>query len=148
MASVSNRWETVLRICELVGAHELVGDCAVWPVWPGDKLVTPEMIVGDVIEGEETITSIVAPRQHRDDRFTVTFQMSVASHKDSYPDAMVRVFELVSMFQDVMAESPTLDDLDGIVSAMVGPSRQWPIATPEGAIAAGEVTVSVHSYLD
>ena len=148
MASTSVRWETILRFCELLQEHGDLDGVAVHPVYPGDKNVTPEMVVADAIEGTVEPSSFKPSRHHREDKFTVTWQVMIASQKRDPQAAMVRLFEVVAAFEDVCADSPTLGDLDGVVSCDVSSERQWPVATPEGSLSAAEVTISVHSYLE
>lgn len=147
MASTANRWDVTVHLCDLAGAHPNIGEAKAWPVWPGDKQVTSEMIVGDMIEGESSVPTMKAGRLHRDDRFTILFQFSVMSQKHSFEDAMGRLFELLAIFEDICADDSTLESFPGVVSAVVSTNRQWPVSTPEGAIARGELTVDVHARL-
>lgn len=147
MATAVNRWEVVKRLVEMIANHADIGVAKAWPVWPGDRFETDEMFVADEIVGESSVPSMKAGRHYRDDEFTVTFKVKVASSKSSFDDTMARLFALVSIVDDVVAESSTLEDLDGVVSAVVSANRQWPVSTPEGALGFAEVSVSVHSRL-
>lgn len=147
MAETSVRWTVCKRIVELLQEHPDLASVGVWPVFPGANKVTDEMIAGVDIEGDVSTPTMMAGRLQRDDQFRLTFRCRVTSQSQDLDAAMIRVFELCAAFEDVVAESSTLYDEDGVVSAEVTSERQWPEPTPEGGFAGAEIVLSIHSRL-
>lgn len=112
--------------------------------WPGDTLKS-EAVWIDQLDGEVTIPVMTAGRKYRDDRFTVPFEVRVAG-KASLDATMTRLAVIVAEIEDVLADDPGLDTLDGLISAEVSEERMTAgeIANT-GWIGFAEIVVSCHA---
>lgn len=146
MPETSIRWATVKHLVDLLRAHESMAGVLVEPGWPGDLNMTDEMVWLDELSGDVSIPVATGGRKHRDDRFTVPLLVRVAGRRD-LDATMSRLTEVCAAIEDVLADDPTLESFDGIVSAQITDEDQTCGSTPEGPLGFGRVVVSVHSRL-
>lgn len=126
-----------------IGQSTLSG-VQVEPGWPGDTLKA-EAVWIDQLDGDVSIPVMSAGRKYRDDQFTVPFEIRVAG-KATLDATMTRLAAIIAEIEDVMADDPGLDTLDGLISAQVTEERMTAgeIAAT-GWIGFGEVVVSCHA---
>lgn len=125
--------------------HESLVDVQIEPGWPGDKQKSESVWVND-LDGELNIPLANAGRKSRDDKFRIPFEVRVANRGDLDSTAD-RTEQIVNAIDDALADDPTLEDFDGLVSAVIDTNRSTVGITPDGALGYGEVVVSVHLRL-
>lgn len=126
-----------------IGVDDLDG-VQVEPGWPGDTL-KDEAVWVDELDGELVIPVMSAGRKYRDDKFTVPFEIRVTGKKD-LDATMSRLSVIVAAIEDVLADDPGLDGLDGLIAAEVTAERMTAgeIANT-GWVGFAEVVVSCHA---
>lgn len=121
-----------------------MADVQVEPGWPGDQLAAQSVWI-DELNGEITIPNMKSGRKQRDDMFTVPFQVRVAGLSD-LDSTMERLSEIVASIEDVFADDPGLDELDGLIDAVVASERMTSgEIAGTGWIGFGEVVISCHA---
>jgi hypothetical protein len=138
MADTSIR--TVVRdeiIARLNGRQELVGtDGHRIPVDPGDpgRNQEREHVWVEDINGEREVAFLEAGRKTIDDRFTITFAFVAHQPGADVLEATDRVEIMGHALEHVLADDPSLGDLDGLVWAKaarwIGPNH---FLTEQGA---------------
>lgn len=146
MATSSIRWTFAKELVALIAGAESMGTVLVRSSRPGDTELTDEMVyVRMPITGEVSLPVGVGGRKPRDDRFTVTLQVAVT--RPSVDEAMVRLEEMVADVCDLLADDPSLGDIDGVLSAEISSATVGADTYADGVWASGEIAVSVHSRL-
>lgn len=148
MAPTTNiRWVCIKHLIDLIRDHPAMVKVLVEPGWPGDKNSRPEMVWIDRVDGDVSIPVMTGGRTTRDDKFDIPFLLRVAGRRD-HDITLTRLTEMMSAVEDVLADSPTLDDFDGVVSAEITSESFMCGETPsDGHLGFGELVVSVHSRL-
>lgn len=145
MPTTAIRWQCVQRYNELLQEHPQLVDVTVSPR-PGDD-TGPEFIWVQNIEGEMSIPTSKAGRLHRDDKFTITYWAQVALG-DDLDTTMERTEELMGACGDVLADESQLDDLDGVLSAVLAAvNGPLIVETPAGFFGMAQLDVDVHTRL-
>lgn len=148
MASTSIRWAAAEQLQTLARAHATItDDNIVQLIYPGDEAGPDAMwIPADGITGEITVANMKAGRKERDDRFEISY-LARAQGYTTATEAAERVEELCAVLEDVLADDPTLDDLDGLVHAVLA-TKEGPAVfnfAGGGFIAYGRVAISLHA---
>lgn len=114
------------------------------PGWPGDR-ATDEIVWIDELDGDVVIPVMTAGRKHRDDRFTIPFEIRVAG-KGDLDSTMCRVAEILAAIEDEFADDPGVDEFTGLIDAVVDSERMTggEIANT-GWVGFGEVVVGCHA---
>lgn len=152
MAETSIRWAFVNALVQAVRVDQ--GFAAVDAVaaagWPGDEAVKtmPRLVYVSNVDGDLVIPLIQAGRKQRDDTFDVTLSLRVIGTPKKDPvaaldEAVATLGVMWAAVEDVLANDPGLDDLDGLTYAEVTGAR-GPLSSvlPQGPIAFGEMTVT------
>lgn len=146
MADTSIRWATTNQLVALIRDASAATGVVVEPGWPGDQNVRPEMLWVDDITSTQEIPVMSGGRMHRDDFFTIRFLSRVAGRK-TLDETMSRLDELAALIENPVADGPTLEDLDGVVSAEIATTDMTCGRTPDGCLGYGVHEVRVHSRL-
>ena len=105
------------------------------PGLPGGSLEREHVFVAR-ITGRRNIAFMEAGRKTRDDEFTISFVFMTATPGADTLDADNRAEQMSTALEDVLADDPTLGDLDGnfwaVEAEANGPDHQL---TDEGAVA-------------
>ncbi|MBM3659477.1 MAG: hypothetical protein FJW95_08215 [Actinobacteria bacterium] len=126
-----------------IGVEDLAG-VQVEPGWPGDQLEA-EAVWVDELDGEVTYPVMVGGRKHRDDKFTIPFQIRVAGQSD-LDSTMTRLSEIVAAIEDVFADDPSADGFTGLIDAVISRERMTSgDLRGAGVIGFGEITVACHA---
>lgn len=146
MGKTSIRWEAVTKIAELIQLNPLASGVDVTRFFAGDEQGR-ESICFASVHGDVTNPVAQANRLQREDDFTLVWEIRTADH-DGVDEAMARLYELVSIFDEILADAPSLDDLDGVLWAHFdGIQKEIPVNTPAGFTAFAEVSIQVQSRL-
>jgi hypothetical protein len=147
--TTSVRVAAVRRLLDLV--QQQLPDVQVAFGWPGADLENEAVWFDGVTEGtvEPGPGAMKSGRKRRQDRFTITLQLAAGSATFSAEEAAERVQELYNAVENVCADNPTLDDLDGVQHAVqngttTGPE---PVAMESGYSAFIEASVEVLAHL-
>jgi hypothetical protein len=148
MATTSIRWEACKRIVSLIEADQDIEDTAVsvQPGWPGDRIIQKELIWIDEITGDTRIPVMTGGRKERDDEFEITLNFRVVGLHD-LEDTMDRIFALVAIVENILADDTSLDALDGVLSAEITSQRMSCAMFPEGPVAYAELKIQISSRL-
>lgn len=146
-STTSIRWVATKQVIDLVRAQPGADRVLVESGWPGDKNVTSEMIWVDTItDSVNEIPVMTGSRMHRDDHFTIVLLTRVASQR-TLDETMTRLEELGALIEDPPADSPTLDDLDSVVSADFVTTDLTCGQTPQGPVGYGRHELRLHTRL-
>lgn len=145
MATTNVRWSVVNRLLTNLRSSPEMAGVLIEPGWPGDR-VKPETIWVDFLGGPVSIPVMKAGRKERDDNFDIPLEIRVANNT-SLDLTMARLTELVAAVEDILADDPSLDDLEGVIDAEITNERMTCAETREGHLGFAEVVVSVHSRL-
>lgn len=146
MPTTTIRWAVTEALITQVRAHASLVGVAVEPGWPGDQAGSETVWVDD-LDGDINIPTSNAGRKQRDDKFRIPFEVRVVG-KVSLDATMTRLAEIVAALEDVLANSPTLSDTDGVVAAQVTEERMTSADLKGlGHVGFAEVVVSVHARL-
>lgn len=148
MAPTTNiRWLCIKHLIDLIRVHPAMSKVLVEPGWPGDKHNRPEMVWVEDVDGDVSIPVMTGGRTHRDDQFEIMFLCRIAGQRN-LDNTLTRLTEIMAAIEDTLAESPTLENFDGVVSAEIISERFTCGETPaDGRLGFGQVVVSVHSRL-
>lgn len=148
MASTSIRWTVTKHLVDALRNHQALSGVLVEPGWPGEDNLRPSTIYVDELRTESLLIPVAsAGRKNRDDKFAIPFMFRVVD-AGSLDDTMTRLTQLVAAVEDVLADSPTIDDMDGVVSAEVTDETMTAGLRPDGYVGYGQLVVSVHSRLE
>jgi hypothetical protein len=86
---------------------------------PGDKQEREHVWV-ETIAGTREVAFLEAGRKTIDDQFTITFVFAVMNPGATVHDATGRAEQMGYALEDVLADDPSLGDLDGLVWAKAG----------------------------
>lgn len=146
MPTSSIRWTFATQLIDVIAGAETMGTALVKTSRPGDTEITDEMVyVRMPITGEVSMPVGVGGRKPRDDRFTVTLVVAVT--RQTVDEAMVRLEEMIADVCGLLADDPSLGDIDGVLSAEVSSVTDGADTYADGVWASGEIAVSVHSRL-
>jgi hypothetical protein len=147
MATTSNRWTVVKAFIDTLREHRLLVGVQVEPGWPGDEMQAELIWITD-LTGQISMPFMVAGRKTRDDHFEIPLQIRV-SNRANRDDTLSRVIQLVAAVQDILADDPTLGDLDSLVS--IGTEEftenEMCASMPEGHLGFAELIIPVHARL-
>ncbi len=114
--------------------------------YPGDKNDRPRMLWVDDVRSTEDRPVITGGRLDRDDFFTISLLMRVTGHRTT--DAAHDDLEAIdALIDDYFADTHTLGDLDGIVSAEVTEGDFTVGTTPGGVVGYGRREIQIHARL-
>lgn len=149
MASVPVRWVVIRHICDVLAGHELLGGVGVHPGFPGELAAAgAELIWVDAPPPSDTRIPVgTGGRKIVDDTFSVPLQIRVAG-RPNLAEAGDRLDEIAGAVVEVLATDPTLDALDGVLSAEItsvaGPAIG---VTPDGPLGYSRIEISVHTRI-
>lgn len=147
MAARSIRWPVAKHLVELLDCSPLLAGVLVAPGWPGEKNITPEMVWLNTISTVDLNIPVgTGGRKHRADTFQLRFITRVVGRTD-LDATQIRLAELDSAAEDVLAEDPTLGAFDGVVSAELVDRGQQANQFPEGLVGDGFFVVEIESRL-
>lgn len=149
MASGPIRWACAQRLVQMLRATPELVDVQVEPGFPGDKLTRAVSIWLDSPTGTLSVPVMTGGRRMVDDHFRLPFNFRIAGAQD-LADAMDRMSALIdAAYQPIVDGTSTLEDLDGVVSALPG-ELNGPMAgeTPaDGVLAFASLVVDVHARI-
>lgn len=155
MATTSIRWALTRHMVDRLAELPALSAVEVWDAWPGEKNVSREMMYVDELAGALNIpVSEGANNRHsRDDMFDIVWLTRIATDLVTDPRTGLRAVGdrhavIVGVLEDWLADDPSIDEFDGVVSAEITDARSMVGMTPEGPMAFGQLTVSVHSRLN
>lgn len=136
------RWDVTKHLIAIIRTK--FNDLQVEAGFPGDRMEAESVWV-DELDGEITIPVMKSGRKHRDDEFTIPFEIRVAGRSD-LDSTMERISEIIAGIEDVLADDPGLDDFDGLIDAVIDSERMTSGEIRNaGWIGFGEVVVSCHA---
>ena len=110
------------------------------------------IVVGNITDNGTEVPVMKAGRKAYDDRFAITVHYGAFTHgDDDLGDIDAEANRLLEVVRGTVATYPTLNSLDGIVSAVVesatGPNPGW---TDDGKVGVsdGEIVVAVHARVN
>lgn len=115
--------------------------------WPGKSLERNHVWVDRVV-GTVSFDLIMAGRKLRDDQFTVRLIFQASGPGDSIAETDARVESYCAALEDLIAEDPSLDGMDGLIHAVFaedsieGPMGEF---TDEGAVSFMFADLSCHT---
>lgn len=145
-ATTSIRWATTKQLIALMRDAAAATGVQIEPGWPGDARARAQLLWVLNIDSTQEIPVTTGGRTNRDDFFTITFGSRVAGLKD-LDETMARIDELSALIENPIADTPTLDDFDGVLSAEVVTTGMTCGRTPEGCLGYGRHEVRVHARL-
>jgi hypothetical protein len=145
-ATTSIRWQTCEQLVNLLRASASLSGVTVEPGWPGDRVPVAQLIWLDEIDGQIAVPVMTGGRKQRADTFTLSIQMRVIG-LGTLDETMTRLFELVAVVENLLANDTSLGSLDGVLSAELTNGRQTSAMFPEGPAAYGELILTVESRL-
>lgn len=147
MPATSIRWQVARYLLDLARSHGDLDGVQIFDGWPGDKARVPEMMWVEDIDSDVSIPVMTGGRTHRDDRFEITLSIRVVGRRDR-ASTVDRIDEIAAAIEDIVADSSTLHDFDGVVSAEVTRERSTSADTPsDGPLGFGQIVVFVHTRL-
>lgn len=147
MPATSIRWPVARYLLDLARSHGGLDGVQIDDGWPGDKARAPEMMWVEGIDSDVSIPVMTGGRTHRDDQFEITLSIRVVGRRDR-ASTVDRIDEIAAAIEDIVADSSTLQDFDGVVSAEVTRERSTAGDTPsDGPVGFGQVVVFVHTRL-
>lgn len=145
-ALTSIRWQTVTQVIGLLEAEPTLTGVSIEPGWPGDRVPLAELIWIDELDGNVEIPVMTGGRKQRNDDFTIAMQIRVLG-QGTTNDTMRRLFEITAAIENVLADDPSLADLDGVLSAEITSERQTTAMLPEGPAGYAEVVLTISTRL-
>lgn len=146
-ATTSIRWPLAKHLVTTVAGQVAADGVAVEPGWPGDKNVKKQMIwVDEIADSVSEVVVMAGGRTIRDDFFTIVLLTRVAGLR-TLDATMTRLSELGALIENPVADSPTLDDFDSLVSADFVTTNLTCGVSPAGPLGYGRHEVRVHSRL-
>lgn len=145
-ATTSIRWKAAEQLVALLRSSPLLTGVTVSPGWPGDRVPAAQLIWIDELSGPVNIPVMTGGRKQRADEFTVSVQMRVLG-LGTLDETMSRLFELVGVVENLLADDTSLADLDGVLSAELTDARQTSAMFPEGPAAYGELILTIETRL-
>lgn len=147
MADTSIRWAVAKQLVQMVRDQPAATGVLVEPGWPGDQFMKPDMLwIDEIGSTEADVPVMTGGRSHRDDRFTIVFLSRVAGRKD-LDATLTRLEEIGALLEDPPADTATLDDFPGVVSADYALTDMTCGRTPDGCLGFARHEVRVHSRL-
>lgn len=147
MPTTSIRWALAKHLIDTIRNSADATGVLIEPGWPGQQNLRADTVwIDDIGDSTNDIVVMSGGRSIRDDFFTITVLSRVAG-RSSLDATMTRLSELAALIEDPVADSATLDDFEGVVSADFVITAQTAGITPEGAIGYAAAEVRVHSRL-
>lgn len=117
--------------------------------WPGENIANRCVYVYGPHEASYTFPLMMSGRKQRDDIFVLGVMCFVEIEGDSLLEAEQAVEQLYDAVENVIAADQTLNNLDGVISVLLGPNVLGPNSSyiPEGAQASMTADVTIHSRL-
>lgn len=157
MAATSIRWALTRHMVTRLRTLPGMSGVEVWPAWPGDTIADAanELVWCDNIDGPIDVPMSKGPNQRvsRDDKFELVFLLRVkGAMLDDPTESLLavgdRMAELVAVLEGWLADDPSIDEFDGVVSAEPSDAAMTVGMTAEAPMAYGTATVAVHSRLN
>ncbi len=145
-ATTSVRWQATEQVCALLRSAPALTGVTVEPGWPGDRVPAAQLIWFDEIDGPISVPVMTGGRKQRADTFTLSMQIRVIG-LGTLDETMSRLFELVAVVENLLADDTSLGDLDGVLSAELTNGRQTSAMFPEGPTAYGELILTIETRL-
>lgn len=147
MPTTSIRWTLAKHLIDTVRDAPAATGVLIEPGWPGQQNLKPDTIwISEIADSTNEIVVMSGGRSIRDDFFTITVLSRVAG-RASLDATMTRLSELAALIENPIADSATLDDFEGVVSADFVITAQTAGVTPEGTIGYAAAEVRIHSRL-
>lgn len=145
-ATTSIRWQATNQLVTLLRSSPILSGVTVEPGWPGDRVPAAELIWLDEIDGQIAVPVMTGGRKQRADTFTLSIQIRVIG-LGTLDETMSRLFELVAVVENLLADDTSLGNLDGVLSAELTNGRQTSATFPEGPAAYGELILTIETRL-
>jgi hypothetical protein len=87
---------------------------------PADSMLQRECVWVGRATGTDRVPTIKAGRKAREERYAVDVVFWVAKPRGTTQEAETRAFELLESAENVLADDPSLGNLDGLVHATAG----------------------------
>jgi hypothetical protein len=145
-ATTSVRWQATEQVCALLRSSPSLTGVTVEPGWPGDRVPAAQLIWFDEIDGAISVPVMTGGRKQRADTFTLSIQIRVIG-LGTLDETMSRLFEIVGVVENLLADDTSLGDLDGVLSAELTNGRQTSAMFPEGPAAYGELILTIETRL-
>lgn len=123
-----------------------MGHVEVHPGWPGDKYNARITVWADDLDGEVSTPLMTGGRVPRDDEWTTTWGIRVATGR-TLDDAMQAMVGTLAALEDVLANDPTIGGSPGVLWATVTAERHASAVTPDGPVAFAEIEVTTRARL-
>jgi hypothetical protein len=124
--------------------------------WPGEELQADRVYLVGPGPGQGAVTYpvMMAGRKQREDKFTLSVILSAVAQASFDGDNAVHAAEtraevLYAVLEDAFANDQSLNELDGVVAALLGPTVSGPDGEviPIGAFATITADVSIEARL-
>lgn len=144
MATKSIRSATKSALLTLLQAHPDLAGVQVEYGWPGDSWEVESVWIASV-KGTVSISALSAGRKYRDDVFTITVLIQAGRLGQTALDADLRAEVLYGALEDVLANDPSLGNVDGLLWAQLS-SAEGPTTrlTKEGALSMFVADIDCH----
>lgn len=147
MATSSTVTAARARIVSLLTANGALSGVQISHGYPGEGLIKRKSIYVDRVTGRHTIANIKSGRKQRDEEYTVTVGIAVIRDKGTIAAAESEAFDMLEEVEDMVADDPSLGDLDGIVHATAGEFRVFSELTSGGPACVIEFDIDVRARL-
>lgn len=114
---------------------------------PPDALVPRHAVYLGDVSLTSRIPTIKAGRKQREERYTFDVVVWEAPPRGTAEAAMTQALATYDLLDDLLADDPTLANLDGLVSATISDADMTSSQTNEGPIVVLVATVAVHARL-
>ena len=145
-ATTSVRWQATEQVCSLLRSAPALTGVTVEPGWPGDRVPAAQLIWFDEIDGPISVPVMTGGRKQRADTFTLSMQIRVIGLA-TLDETMSRLFEIVAVVENLLADDTSLGNLNGVLSAELTNGRQTSAMFPEGPTAYGELILTIETRL-
>lgn len=123
MATTMVRWAAAKQLQTMIQAHATITDDSVVTLtYPGDAAGPDAIWLEATFEGSLDIPVMTGPaRDTREDVFTLVYGLRSQGHSTA-DDAGTRVAVLAAVLEDVLANDPSVNNLDGVIDALIRPT--------------------------
>lgn len=148
MATGSTVYTVKAAVVALLQANSALQGVQITHSYPGEAAIKREAIYLDrPVIGRHEIANMKAGRKQRNETYALPIGISVVKPKGTVADAEQRAFDLLQEIEDMLADDPSLGDVDGVVHATAGDFRMVSDYTSEGAACVITFDVDVDARL-
>lgn len=147
MATGSTIYAVRAAIVEALKANTALTDVQVSHGYPGEAFVERESIYVDRVTGAHKVANIKAGRKQRDETYAVTVVIAVVNDDSSVAETEATALGYLQEVEDLVADDPSLGDVNGVVHATAGDFRMLSDLTANGAACVIEFDINVTARL-